>query len=238
MTDSTSRRLSAAVLVPSLALVLSAVVLGGAFIQGRRAPGTVRVVGSATVPFTSDVVKWRVTLMRRAPLGGESQGYARLAADRERFLSLLDQAGVPTADVAVQPANTHPVWDGDGNQTGVVVRQGFMVVSQNVAAVEAMALDPGDLLRDGLGLEDSNLEYFYEGIADLKRSLLRHAREDAQARAEEIAGSGLGSLVEARAGVFQIREPYSTEVQGYGVHSTGTRSKEMTVTVHAVFDLR
>ena len=72
----------------------------------------------------------------------------------------------------------------------------------------------------------------------MKHSLLRHAREDAQARAEEIAGDALGSLVEARAGVFQIREPYSTEVEGYGVYSTSTRAKEMTVTVHAVYGLR
>jgi hypothetical protein len=75
-------------------------------------------------------------------------------------------------------------------------------------------------------------------MATLKRSLLRQAREDAGARAGEIAGDRLGDLMEARAGVFQIREPYSTEVQGYGMYSTATRKKEMTVTVHAVFGVR
>ena len=39
----------------------------------------------------------------------------------------------------------------------------------------------------------------------------------------------------ARAGVFQITEPYSTEVSDYGVHNTSTRVKEITVTVHATF---
>lgn len=227
-----------AVLVPSAAVILAAAVLGLAFVQGRRAPGTVRVVGAATVPFTSDVVKWRVTLMRQAPLGGEAAGYDRLAQDRERFLGLLEQAGVPAADVSVQPATTGGVWDRDGQQTGVQVRQSFLVVSRMVDAVEALALDPGDLIRDGVALEASNLEYFYDAIAELKHSLLRRAREDAQARAEEIAGDALGDVVEARAGVFQIREPYSTEVEGYGVYSTATRAKEMTVTVHAVFSLR
>ena len=93
-------------------------------------------------------------------------------------------------------------------------------------------------MQNGLVLEGSSLEYFYDDMATLKRSLLRQAREDAQARAEEIAGDGLGALVEARAGVFQIREPYSTEVEGYGMYSTATRAKEMTVTVHAVFQVR
>ena len=231
-------RLLPAVMVLALALVVSAGVLGLSFIQGRRAAGTVRVVGAATVPFTSDVVKWRVTLMRGVALGGEASGYARLAEDRERFLGLLAAAGVANEDISVQPATTNPVWDRDGQQSGVQIRQSFMVLSHDVAAVESLALDPGDLLRDGLGLEGSNLEYFYEEMAELKHSLLRHAREDAQARAEEIAGDALGSLVEARAGVFQIREPYSTEVEGYGVYSTSTRAKEMTVTVHAVYGLR
>jgi hypothetical protein len=37
--------------------------------------------------------------------------------------------------------------------------------------------------------------------------------------------------------VFQITEPFSTEVTDYGVHSTSTRSKEITVTVHATFSV-
>lgn len=225
-------------LLPAVALVVAAAILGFSFVAGRRPAGTVSVVGAATVPFTSDVVKWRVTLMRQVPMGSEVSGYGRLAEDRTRFLARLADGGVPAEDASVQPVTTGAVWDRDGRQTGVQLRQSFLVVSRDVDAVEQLALDPGDLIRDGLGLENSNLEYFYDGIADLKRSLLRQAREDAQARAEEIAGDALGDVVSARAGVFQIREPYSTEVQGYGVHSTSTRAKEMTVTVHATFALR
>jgi hypothetical protein len=233
-----ARAAGSSLLLPSIAVVVAAAILGFSFVQGRRAAGTVSVVGSATVPFTSDVVKWRVTLLRQVSLGGEVAGYARLAEDRDRFLSTLGGGGVPAADASVQPVTTGGVWDRDGQQTGVQLRQSFLVVSRDVDAVERLALDPGDLIRDGLGLENSNLEYFYDAIAELKRSLLRQAREDAQARAEEIAGDALGDIMSARAGVFQIREPYSTEVQGYGVYSTSTRAKEMTVTVHATFGLR
>lgn len=219
-------------------VVVSAVVLGYSFVHGRRAPGTVNVVGSATVPFTSDVVKWRVALVRQVPAGGEVEGYARLSEDRTRFLSRLADAGVADQDVSVQPVTTNPVFDRDGQITGQQLRQPFLVISSDIDAVESLALDPGDLLRDGLGLEGSQLEYFYDGIAELKHDLLAQASEDARARATEIAGDGLGALDEARAGVFQIREPYSTEVQGYGVYSTGTRAKEITVTVHATYRLR
>src|SRR5690606_32121047 len=63
---------------------------------------------------------------------------------------------------------------------------------------------------------------------------------DAQRRAEEIAGSAgsrVGDVISARAGVFQITEPYSTEVSGMGMYSTSTRRKEITVTVHGDFAL-
>lgn len=220
------------------ALLLSSSVLGWAFVEGRRAPGTVRVVGAATVSFTSDVVKWRVQLVRSVPPGGEVEGYERLREDRARFLDRLAAASVPEDDASVQPVTTTLVHDREGQVTGTRLRQTVLVISRRVDAVESLALDPGDLIRSGLGLEGSQLEYFYEAIGKLKRSLLEEAAADARARALEIAGSSLGEMTEARAGVFQIREPYSTEVQSYGVHSTGTRAREITVTVHATFRLR
>jgi hypothetical protein len=224
--------------VLALGFLLSSLVLGGAFVKGRSLPGAVRVVGSATVPFTSDVVKWRVQLVRSVPAGGEAAGFQRLREDRTRLIGRLDEAGVSADDVSLQPVTTNPIYDREGRVTGAQLRQTFLVVSPDLEAVESLALDPGDLIREGLGLEGSQLEYFYERIAELKRSLLQQAAADARARAEEIVGDQLGELVEARAGVFQIREPYSTEVQGYGVYDTQTRDKEITVTVHSTFSVR
>lgn len=236
--STSTRASSSAALILALALVVSAVVLGRSFVEGRRMEGTVRVVGAATVPFTSDVVKWRVQLVRSVSLGGEAAGFEQLRADRARIVDRLTSAGVAADAIALQPVTTNPVWDRDGRVSGVSLRQTVLVVSPDLDAVESIALDPGDLIGEGLGLEGSTLEYFYEQIAELKRSLLQQAADDARARAGEIAGESLGEMIEARAGVFQIREPYSTEVQGYGVYDTQTRDKEITVTVHATFGVR
>jgi hypothetical protein len=219
-------------------MVASSVVLGRSFVEARRPPGTIRVVGAATVPFTSDVVKWRVQLVRSVPAGSEADGFRTLRDDRVRLLDRLESAGVPTSEVSLQPVTTNPIYDREGRVSGAQLRQTVLVLSSDLAAVESLALDPGDLVRGGLGLEQSTLEYFFEGIGELKRSLLQQAAGDARARAVEIGGDRLGDLIEARAGVFQIREPYSTEVQGYGVYDTQTREKEITVTVHATFGVR
>ncbi len=116
----------------------------------------------------------------------------------------------------------------------------FKDKSDRLADVEPMALDPAAVLRDGAALEFSQLEYFFSGIAQLKQELLSFATRDARERAAQIAentGSRVGKIISARSGVFQITEPYSTEVSGFGMHNTSTRQKEITVTVHASFAL-
>ena len=92
-----------------------------------------------------------------------------------------------------------------------------------------------------IAVDQSTLEYYYSDIARLKHSLLGAATRDAQLRATEIARStdaSVGDILAARAGVFQITEPFSTEVSGMGMYNTSTRRKEITVTVHAAFSLK
>lgn len=220
------------------ALVVGAVVFGLFFYQARTRTETIQVVGSASERFTSDVAKWRVTLARRVGENGLSGGYAEIRADVERFVERLAAAGIDRSAIAVQPVNAQPQW-GPNGRDGYNLVQGLYVVTQDPDRLEALALNPGELLEGGVALEASQLEFYYSRISELKHALLSRATQDARARAIEIAtGSGngdLGRMVSARAGVFQITEPYSTEVAGMGMHATGTREKEISVTVHASF---
>ena len=68
--------------------------------------------------------------------------------------------------------------------------------------------------------------------------LLAAATLDARERAEEIVGATdatIKKMRSVRAGVFQITEPYSTDIAGYGIHQTTTRKKNIKVTVSAEF---
>jgi hypothetical protein len=182
-----------------------------------------------------------VTRVRPASATGLRDAYAALRADVEHVRTTLRAAGIPDSALALQPVNAQPLWNQDGQRTGYNVQQPLYVVLGDVDRIESLALDPSRILADGAALEYSQLEYFYSRIAELKHELLADATRDAQRRATEIAqsaGSRAGRLLGARAGVFQITEPYSTEVSGFGVHSTATRSKEITVTVHGDFELR
>ena len=76
---------------------------------------------------------------------------------------------------------------------------------------------------------------------EIKKQLLGKATQHARDRAGEIISSTdlkIDKLISARSGVFQITEPYSTEVSGYGIHNTSSSTKNIKVTVSAEFSLK
>lgn len=103
-----------------------------------------------------------------------------------------------------------------------------------------MALNPSLVVEKGIVLQSSNLEYYPSKLSRIKKELLAEATTDARQRAAEIArssGDRIARIESARVGVFQITEPYSTEVSDYGVYNTSTREKDITVTVNVSFTL-
>lgn len=223
-------------LVLALGLVLAATVFGLFFHSARSAAHTVQVVGAATRSFETDVAKWRLSLSRSVGLDGLAGGYASLGESVEGVREQLAARGVADTSLSVQPATTSPRWSQQGEVSGYEVQQSLVVVSREIDTIEAFALNPGLLETGGAVLQGSSIEYYYDDLAALKHELLGLATEDARRRAAEIAGREGLAMTSARAGVFQITEPYSTEVASYGIHATGTRRQEITVTVHATFE--
>ncbi|HET6568341.1 MAG TPA: SIMPL domain-containing protein [Rhodothermales bacterium] len=223
----------------ALGFLLSALIFGLFFYNARSETQTIAVVGSATERFHSDIAKWRLMLSRPASETGLSAGYAGIAQDLAQLKAQLHSAGIADSSISVQPVNAQPRWGPNGVREGYNLMQSLFVISPQPEVLEQLALNPGGLLREGAVLESSQLEYYYSQVAELKRSLLKKATEDAQRRASEIASAGqntgVGAMLSARAGVFQITEPYSTEVSGMGMYSTATKEKEISVTVHATF---
>lgn len=244
MTDSTGRDgrnllLPAAIL--SAGILLAALAFGLFFHSARQPERTVSVVGAATRAFEADRIKWRLSLSRMVGEQELPRGFELMRDDVANVRSQLAAAGLPDSALTMQPPSAQPLYSPQGGRSGYTVMQPLYILSSDIAQVEAVALEPGRILTPGMALEYSQLEYFYDGIAELKHALLADATRDAKRRAEEIATStdgSVGAMVTARAGVFQITEPYSTEVAGYGIHNTSTRKKEITVTVHGEFRIR
>lgn len=231
--------------VLGVSLILCAVVFGLFFYQSRRPEKTITVVGAATQRMNSDVVKWRVSIVRNVPAAELKSGYTGIKDDLAAFRELLEANGIPPADLTVSPVNTEPVYTNYGEQGGAPVgynlRQSLYVVSQDLAKLERLALNPQALTEKGIVLQMSSLEYYPSKLADIKKELLAEATRDARARAAAIAkssGDRIDRIQTAKVGVFQITEPYSTDVSDYGIYNTSTREKDITVTVNVTFTLK
>jgi hypothetical protein len=228
------------VVLISASLVVAALVFGIFFYNARSSDDTINVVGMATKQFDSDIVKWRITIGRNTGLNDLSKGYLLIQNDLQFLKKLFAEKGFQEKELTIQPINTFPNYSREGEISGYNLQQGVFVITSNISAVEDLALNPAALIDKGIILQNSNLEYFYSKLSDIKMELLAEATKDARKRAEEIARNSnvhLGSVTSLRVGVFQITEPFSTEVSDYGMYNTRTKQKDISVTVRASFKI-
>jgi len=230
--------LKTAFLLLGLSIIIAALVFGFFFYQTRSSREYVQVVGAATQGFVSDIVKWNITFEENTDLSNIRDGYRKIQEKRERLLNILNNKGISQDEININPINTQKRWNRDGEVIGYVLSQSLFLISSKVEVIEKLALNPDELLDQDIFFQVSSLEYFYSGIDNLKKNLLELATRNARERAEMIlkeSGHQVGKLIWSQAGVFQIIEPYSTEVESYGIYNTSSRKKEIKVTVHAQF---
>jgi hypothetical protein len=228
-------------IILGVSFVAGAVVFGGYFYRSRARDNTVKVIGAATKRYESDVVKWRITVGHSVGLNDTRIGYTETRNDFQTLMAQLKSSGIKEQEITVQPINRSNVYDNSGRVAGESFSQSVYVISTDLATIEKLALNPDTLYSKGVALQSSNLEYYFSKLPDIKKELLADATMDAKRRAEEIAknaGARIGRVESARAGIFQITEPYSTEVTDYGIYNTSTRQKDVTVTVTCSFTLR
>lgn len=223
-----------------LALVASALIIGLFFYSARKTENSIRVIGYASKQLQSDIIKWTLSISRKVSADDVARGYKMLKQDLANLTSALTTNGISADEITINPPSIEPIWSSEGPRN-YSIKQSLFVISQKVQKIESLARAPDIIYEKDIFLENSNLEYNYTRIDELKKELLAAATRDAIERAKEIAKSAHARLVgitSARQGVFQITEPYSTEVSDYGIYSTATRTKDIRVTVTVTFAIK
>ena len=223
-----------------ISVIIAFGLLGWFFQQSRQVQQTVRVVGYGTQEFDSDLVKWTVSFSERVSLNGTEEGYKTMARKLRDFQNIWEQTGIEASEFKIFPVNVNREY-GQGGHTGYTLNQRIYIVSNEIEKVEQQAIDPKLFVNSGVTFDNSTMEFFSTEIEEIKKQLLGKATQNAFERAEEITSTTdlkVDQLISARAGVFQITEPYSTEVAGYGIHNTSSARKNIKVTVSAEFTLK
>lgn len=223
----------------SVGLILAALVFGIFFHSSRANKNTIRVVGYATEAFTADKIKWDFSISANVNnVNDIAAGYKILQNKLEKFKQIWEKQNIAYSDMNISPVNVYKQYGQQGKIVGNRFEQRIFIISEQLDAVEDISINPKKFIEANIAFERTNLQYFSTNLPEIKKQLLAAATKNARERANEIAaanGSKVGKLKTARAGVFQITEPYSTDIAGYGIHSTSTRKKNIKVTVTCSF---
>jgi uncharacterized protein len=222
-------------------IIIASLILGIFFYAARVNLDTVRVVGYATNAYEADIIKWSFNLSALTSLTELEKGYKEIHYKLNTFLENWDKLEIETSDFNINPVSVYKNYGEYGKVSGYTLEQRIFLVSDSLDRVEEIAIDPAYFVEKGITFEYSKIEYFSSHLPDIKQQLLAAATIDARERAQEIveaADSKIKKMRSARAGVFQITEPYSTDVSGYGIHQTSTRNKNIKVTVTAEFIIK
>ena len=229
-----------------IAIVISAYFLGNAYVNRANPPQIISVTGLGNENFTSDLIVWEGQFSTNS--GNLKTAFEQLNSDKDIVRSYLVSKGIEETNIIFNSVQTTEQRDNkyeNGNFVGSTFRgyqltQTIKIESQNVAIIEGIAREITELLNKGVQFNSYPPRYYYTKLADLKIEMISKATEDARLRAESIAqnsGSGLGELISAKMGVFQITGQNSGEDYSWG-GSFNTSSKNKTASITMRLDYK
>ena len=226
------------------AIVLSALIFASSFSDHLSSKQTLKVVGSAKKPLTSDFAILGGTL----GAGGTTADIAYEGLERQKpiLVKFFESNGLTADDVQferVTRSNTME-YNAKGYQTGKILKyslfQRFKIESNDVKKIKDLALKLSSLITQGVHITIDAPRYYYSKLAEIKVEVQALAAADAMRRGKKIADatdSKLGPLRTARMGVLQITPRGSTEISDYGMNDTSSIEKEITAVVQATFSI-
>jgi hypothetical protein len=223
-----------------IAIVIASIILGLFFYISRQKDNSVKVVGYAIESFESDIIRWSFNISETTTKFDLKNGYKKLNNKIKSFREIITTVNLDSLELLYKPIRINDIYDRNGITSNKKLTQDIILTSTSIDKIEELSTNPEIFIEKNFLFEYSNIDYYYTKLDLIKKELLGKAIVNAKERATEIltaAGNKVGDLLTARSGVFQITEPLSTEVAGYGLHSTSTKKKNIKVTVSAEFDI-
>lgn len=233
----------------TLAIVISAIILGNSFVKKYRPAGEISVTGLGEKDFTSDLIVWEGYFSKVN--SNLKQASAELSHDKKLIEDYLLKNGIDKKEIVFNAIEitelTRNIYTSDrqyiGQElTGYKLTQSLQITSKNVENIEELSRNITDLINEGIQFYSNPPRYYYTKLSDLKIKLISEATEDARERAEKIAeksGSSLGKLISAQMGIFQITGQNSDEEYSWGgTFNTSSKEKTASITMKLIYKVR
>jgi hypothetical protein len=188
--------------------------LGDAAIRFKEYERTVTVKGLSEREYKADIVIWPIQFS--AASNDLEEMYKSIDASTEKIMSFLESAGIEVSEISYSsPAITDKSAQQYGNQPRAEFRytasQTVTVYSRNIETVRNVMGKMSDLGKQGIvftgGNYQSQTEYIFTRLNEVKPKMIEEATRKAREVAEEFASdsnSTLGKIRTASQGQFSI----------------------------------
>lgn len=182
--------------------------IGNTLYKSRVAVNTATVKGLAEEKMKSDLAVWDMNFTMEA----ETLEAAYAAADEKKKIAhdfLIDK-GFDEKDLSFNTSGfLQEFRDGDGvlQDKKYQVTTYVTIRTANVDKVEDVRQSVGDLMKDGVMMNNNAPNYLFTGLNDIKPKLLQEATKNARLAAKQFAedaGAKVGTIQSASQGSFSI----------------------------------
>lgn len=211
----------------AIGLIVSAYIIGSS-IKAIKSYNKIEVKGYAEKEIISDLGIWQGDCSSTFSTDLIT-AYKKLQDNVNRTINFLINKGVSRKEIQTSSVTTnkHFKINEKGFTTNIIegytLTQRIIVTSQNVELIKILGNEATEIIQEGVELYSDPPQFFYTKLDTLKIEMLGDAAKDAKKRAEKLAESTNSKVIgisSARQGIFQITDPYTTDVSDYGYNDT------------------
>ena len=193
----------------SAALITSGYLLGDGLRRAKSAERSISVRGVSERDVTADLATWTISFSQEGPdLAAVNARVDQQSAAVRRFFATSGFKPVEVSDSGVSFARAH-VTNDDGRrvETRVTVTRSVQLRTPDVIKAQRAHERLPVLLREGVELDGSNLNYSFTRLNQLKPEMIAEATKRARGSAEQFArdsGASVGQIRTASQGYFSV----------------------------------
>jgi len=228
-------------------LFFLAVVYGAIIVTSNLSKDNISVTGSAYEIVESNSASW--TFRIETKNSDKSAAYKQLKAQNPMVIKYLKDNGIKEKQIEISAPTSYETYK-TNPKTGYTTNdiafynfsQSVKISSNDVNKIKFISTDIQKLLEQNINVDsDTQPEYQYSKISDLKVKLLEKATKDAKNRAKSMLKSNhnkVGKIRSAQMGVFQITPVDSTSVSDSGINDLTSIEKKVTAVANVVFAIK
>ncbi|HEY0163920.1 MAG TPA: SIMPL domain-containing protein [Sphingomicrobium sp.] len=227
-----------AVAIFSMGLTTSGYVLGDGLRRAKMAERTVSVRGVSERDVTADLATWTVSFLDE----GTTLAPVQASVDQKSraVRAFFARAGFAPEEISDTAISASSAYDRDRKEDRVSVSRSIQLRSRDATKVRAAYARQSELIRDGVPLSGSSVNYVFTRLNALKPEMIAEANRNARRSAEQFArdsGAEVGRIKTASQGYFSVGARDGDTCEDCGSSGSGSPFQKVRVVTTIDYDL-